>query len=1139
MKEMERIKRKTNMLRMASSRGGGGGGGGSTGQQRYYPTQQRQQLGGGNSNNVFREYGDGGYDDFSPAGGGVVVQAATTTTTSGEQHYYGGGEESSTANNTDNNNNAASVSPYGAGRSARKKPSNMNAAAATTTANNSGQRTWSTEDSEADRYNGFATGTSGSASGSRSRPPGRFREEYKADSSTSYGQQQQQQQQTPRTVTPSETAQKAQQQLVRSFHSNTKNSRRQRQEEKAASSSATTPYDYDGDDGRRAAAELNISDPVTEDSTREGDLSRTTANTSSDAGHNDTSVGDSNDSSNNDSRNLSLHDLCGEAVSEDDLAWRNALYLLSVEPHLAAVEDENGWTPLHICGFCHPAPPTYVVRALLYANPRSCRRPDRGGRLPLHFVAASSGDVESMQLLVRYYPASVSVQDDRGYTPLQLLLRNNRVQLTLERARILLGLTVQQQHTGTSTSAVQNAVRSSLLSSSATTAGQQHVHFRRGEHLKMKLEDLDVMLHKPPPVTTFHHYYHGDTDLDYEAAVESYPQDIQVGLRRLCQWKRSEARIKNKLRSEEKKETDNSSADGDDDERQLDCRMANAAAIPFPGNGQLPIHVLVRRAFIEMATLEVEGSFSNTGSGDYDDNDLYLTASGTSGAGKETDLEVGSSDTPDSETTPSVEDGNQKDAHAQQPLSVQHPHDLLRLFISCYPRGLLCRDGNGMTPLLLVMAENNSLPDLDIVELLLGKRTSVGDVGGFDADQNLPSWAKDMPLHQMSSSRAQYMNAAMIPTPESQQLPLHLAAEELLSYPSLIQTVYDSYPGAVLVQDSYGRTPLHVALKSYRRVPIEPQILSLLFNDRVAQIRDDHGRLPFDLLLESAATRTIPQELPRSWTASTESSATSTSGQSWSVYERFLSTSIAGAAKPTKKSEVKGFLRGLRNLPPWLRKQACSSIIVQDLLVEDMASPLKCALVLLDGLVLVALITVFRIQMEQYVVAQDNGVQLSTWYTFAVYATATMHIVLDITYGLVSTSLGAFRHLCLFNPWRWIDFAAMLVSIGTSALLYSNTSDAKLYALGTASTGLLWLTLLGYLATWSYGISVFVGGLTKVSCDTYESNRYLQRSAILVHISPIYCRAISTDCLLPCVAYHYIWRYGSRLRPDVLHSPAS
>jgi hypothetical protein len=153
------------------------------------------------------------------------------------------------------------------------------------------------------------------------------------------------------------------------------------------------------------------------------------------------------------------------------------------------------------------------------------------------------------------------------------------------------------------------------------------------------------------------------------------------------------------------------------------------------------------------------------------------------------------------------------------------------------------------------------------------------------------------------------------------------------------------------------------------------------------------------------------------------------------------------------------------------------------LLVEDLSNPYKCFAVLFEGVLAVALITVFRLQMEQFVVARDNQEELSTWYTYAVYGTATVRLMIELGRWIVATNLGEFQHLVLFDLTSWINAAALFLVITTSILLYSSRADAELYSLGTATTGMLWLSLFGHLSTWWYGASIFFGGLSKVRTD--------------------------------------------------------
>ena len=123
-----------------------------------------------------------------------------------------------------------------------------------------------------------------------------------------------------------------------------------------------------------------------------------------------------------------------------------------------------------------------------------------------------------------------------------------------------------------------------------------------------------------------------------------------------------------------------------------------------------------------------------------------------------------------------------------------------------------------------------------------------------------------MPLHQYTSllqkntsTNNNYINPAMIPTPEFGQLPLHIVVDEFLYmnddiYYILIKTIYDSYPSAILIQDYKGRTPLHSALSSFHKwisYPPDPRGIDILFkNSNVTYIIDDYGNIPFDILLK-------------------------------------------------------------------------------------------------------------------------------------------------------------------------------------------------------------------------------------------------------------------------------------------------
>lgn len=701
-----------------------------------------------------------------------------------------------------------------------------------------------------------------------------------------------------------------------------------------------------------------------------------------------------------------LHDLCGEAVHTDDIAWRNALCLLAQNPMLASVADKAQlWTPLHICCLGMSPPPNFIIRALLYVYPKAARMTDDGGRLPLHLAAASSTDVETMQMLLDEYPAAVYKKDDHGFTPLHLFLLNINAELSLQKTRILLGCS---------------------LETTATERGKRrHVLQRRGDHLNLSAASVDQWLseQKTRPTTNLNH-----NPMAHEKHFECYPSDVQVSLRKLAQWKYRQ----NGSTPDESIEVQ---MDHTTDEQTMET---NPAAIALPNSTQLPIHILVQRAIVNGSTVVDNAMVA-------DDVD----------AQKQT--QITSEDDEDDEVESESESSNPGNPHSYSSQAVS----VLRLVVAANSDALSVRDGNGMTPLLQVLQIRNNLPSLEVVDILLGKRAA--DL------ESLPAWTDDLPLHGMKGS-FRYLHPAMLPSIETGQLPLHIAAEEMSSDFLLIKSIQESYTGAIYVQDARGRTPLHLALQSYRRIPADPRVVDALYSDRVAQIVDDYGKLPFDLLVEGA--NSIPSQKPRT--------AANGAGEASTVYQKLFTASILGAARPDTPSKLETFLPRLRNIPRWLRIEACSSAFVQDLILEDLASTWKCTLILVDGILLVSLITLFRLQMNEFVQQLESAELLSRWYTYAVYALSTIRLFAQFILASIALSIGEFQHLCACNVWYWIDIWAMLFCIVSSAFLYGAANDERLLGMGTATTVLLWLSLLGYLKNWFHGMAVFVGGLSKV-----------------------------------------------------------
>jgi hypothetical protein len=108
-------------------------------------------------------------------------------------------------------------------------------------------------------------------------------------------------------------------------------------------------------------------------------------------------------------------------------------------------------------------------------------------------------------------------------------------------------------------------------------------------------------------------------------------------------------------------------------------------------------------------------------------------------------------------------------------------------------RGLITRNSKGHAPLMVALLNQDCLPSLELLQLLLGMRTSVYE--------SPPQWADDLP-HESLDGR--YTNPAMVPSMDTNQLPLHVAAEEMPFFVAAIESIHASYPGAVNAQNVRG-----------------------------------------------------------------------------------------------------------------------------------------------------------------------------------------------------------------------------------------------------------------------------------------------------------------------------------------------
>eukprot|EP00977_Amphora_coffeiformis_P008486 scaffold1918_cov154-Amphora_coffeaeformis.AAC.23 len=752
---------------------------------------------------------------------------------------------------------------------------------------------------------------------------------------------------------------------------------------------------------------------------------------------------------------LTLHDLCAEAVSQDDIAWRNALSLLTAHPHLASVVDPGAeqFTPLHVS--CLSTPPSFLILGLLYAHPTAARMPDAGGRLPLHLVAASSADTETMQLLVNEYPAAVSHTDHVGLTPLHLYLRRHDKEISPEAIQILLGQTA-----------------------SLTATAQSHhkdegnVLFRRGSHFLPAPQDLTKrVLQRPRPVTRF-------TRVDHEAALSHYAPNIQVSLRKLSRHQNRVSSSRSNGVQEESREDEAADDDG-----------VSPAAIPIPTSLELPIHMVIRRVLEQQEQHDLQPQDTN------DDGDMEQESSPKSESDFSSDND---GDDNDSKVQGLVHantaDTEQPRLRAKSALSDPKMLKAMLLLIEAFPEGLSLRDGDGCTPLLMVLTAGDQIPCLDVVLVLLGRRTPVAN----------KEWSVDvdLPLHNLSSSKSMWMNPAMVPTSWSNQLPLHICAEEFVSELPLVQAIYEAYPAAIQVQDGQGRTPLHLALNSYRKIPVDPRVLNMMLSDTVAQTQDRKGQVPLDVMLENAES--LPDAVPWAWKlAEANDPAVGT------VYQRFFHSSLLHLASSSSSAPGAGreILHDLQALPQWLRRQACVSTFVQELLIEELATPWKCAFVLLDGILLVSLLTVFRLQMNQYIV---SGSYLPTWYTIGVYGFAAGRFLFLGAQGAMASRLGQYNDTILWNLWYWIDYIAMVLAVVTSVLFNGSSSEDTLLSLGTAATGFLWWSVIGYVSRWSFAMAVFTGILSQLA--NYVFYVLIAFGAVVVAFGQMLYTVFQTSC---------------------------
>ena len=183
-----------------------------------------------------------------------------------------------------------------------------------------------------------------------------------------------------------------------------------------------------------------------------------------------------------------------------------------------------------------------------------------------------------------------------------------------------------------------------------------------------------------------------------------------------------------------------------------------------------------------------------------------------------------------------------------------------------------------------------------------------------------------------------------------------------------------------------------------------------------------------------------------------------------SILQEFFDASIE---RPRNRREAKYFLHNFKRFPSWMRRQACAARFVQDILVEEIASPFSTFRILGSGFVLILLLVSLRRMLH-----------VDTDYSFLIYYLATYHFIIQmIHWGTAIYMCECFR-LCIANPWRWFDLAAVILSFLCAVSVSRDSTaagDTILSPLGSAATIACWLSLLGYMVEWCCELAVFVG----------------------------------------------------------------
>ena len=378
--------------------------------------------------------------------------------------------------------------------------------------------------------------------------------------------------------------------------------------------------------------------------------------------------------------------------------------------------------------------------------------------------------------------------------------------------------------------------------------------------------------------------------------------------------------------------------------------------------------------------------------------------------------------------------------------------EILRVLIATNPAALIATDSNGRTPLLVALCCQDTIPDLDMIKVLLGR-----NVLGFESP---PFWTEKVELHKAQDGR--FTNPAMIITNDTHQTPLHIAAEQMTSDIAAMTAIYEAYPGAVHAQDIRGRTPLHLALDNFQSLALDPKAFALLLTERVAQTKDDDGMTPFDHFVQKLDRLPLVQHDSHAYCNS-----------SADVYKQFFQDSfVTTSSSPGDDSD--SLFKRLRKLPRWLRRCALSATFVKEKIHERTIQAPQVALILLKGIVLGAFLTLFRVQMDRF-----SDARIMPMYSVGIYSLAVFIFLYQLLYCHTSRNGSLSIPECLLSLMFWIDVAGVSFAVAATTFMNSDNVDIVV-TLGTAATGLLWMSVIGFIGRSWYGMAVFVGVATNL-----------------------------------------------------------